>query len=159
MLYSIFCIFYKKIFILFIICSISNIIVVPHVNIVTYVNVSYRAVTIDAIIGVGGHIHIFMYTYRKNNRFQKKSVRQNTNIWICPPPPQLSRLVTALISCIHLTYEVFHLKCLRFTACLNFAWEMFLFQTDVGNFHVSDLCSVSVLDARHYFTISTRWPT
>jgi hypothetical protein len=30
--------------------------------------------------GGGGYIHIFMFTYRKNNRFQKKSVGQNTNI-------------------------------------------------------------------------------
>ena len=28
----------------------------------------------------GVHIHIFMFTNRKNNRFQKKSVGQNTNI-------------------------------------------------------------------------------
>ena len=26
------------------------------------------------------HVHIFMFTYRKNNRFQKKFVGQNTNI-------------------------------------------------------------------------------
>ena len=26
------------------------------------------------------HIHIFMFTYHKNNRFKKKSVGQNTNI-------------------------------------------------------------------------------
>ena len=39
-----------------------------------------RAVPIDAIIGGGGCIDIFMFTYRKNNRFQKKSAGQNTNI-------------------------------------------------------------------------------
>ena len=33
----------------------------------------------------GVYIHIFMFTYRKNNRFQKKSVEQNT-ISICTPP-------------------------------------------------------------------------
>jgi hypothetical protein len=37
--------------------------------------------------GGGGYIHIFMFTYRKNNRFQKKSVGQNTNICIYSPPP------------------------------------------------------------------------
>ena len=36
-----------------------------------------------------------MFTYRNNNRLQKKSVGQNTNILIYPPP-QLSRLATAL---------------------------------------------------------------
>jgi hypothetical protein len=30
--------------------------------------------------GGGVHIHIVMFTNRKNNRFQKKSVGQNTNI-------------------------------------------------------------------------------
>ena len=41
-----------------------------------------RAVTIDAINGGGGgvNIHIIMFPYRKNNRFQKKSVGQNTSI-------------------------------------------------------------------------------
>ena len=30
--------------------------------------------------GGGVNIHIIMFTYRKNNRFHKKSVGQNTNI-------------------------------------------------------------------------------
>ena len=33
----------------------------------------------------GGHIHIFVFTDHKNNRFQKKLIVQNTNIWICTP--------------------------------------------------------------------------
>ena len=28
----------------------------------------------------GGHIHIFVFTDRKNNQFQKKLIMQNTNI-------------------------------------------------------------------------------
>jgi hypothetical protein len=57
-----------------------------------------RAVPRHDSWGGGGYIHIFMFTYRENNRFQNKSVGQNTDIWIYPPPPppQLSRLVTAL---------------------------------------------------------------
>jgi hypothetical protein len=49
----------------------------------------------------GVYIHIFMFTYRKNNRFQKKSAGQNTNIWICTPrpPPPISGLATALATC------------------------------------------------------------
>jgi hypothetical protein len=43
------------------------------------------------------HIHIFVFTDHKNNRFQKKLITQNTNIWIWapppPPPPQLSNLL------------------------------------------------------------------
>ena len=61
----------------------------------THINASMRVLRLftltltsgpwlDAIIGGGGGgIHIFMLKYRKNNRFQKKSVGQNTNIWIC----------------------------------------------------------------------------
>ena len=30
--------------------------------------------------GGGGHIHIFMFTYLKDNRFPKKLIMQNTNI-------------------------------------------------------------------------------
>jgi hypothetical protein len=41
---------------------------------------SDRAVTRRDNWGGGVYIHIFMFTYRKNNRFQKKSVGQNTNI-------------------------------------------------------------------------------
>jgi hypothetical protein len=45
---------------------------------------------LDAIIGGGGGVYIYSYifkfTYRKNNRFQKKSVGQNTNIIYTPPP-------------------------------------------------------------------------
>ena len=38
------------------------------------------------IIG-GAHIHIFVFTDCKNNRFQKKLMMQNTNIrWIWAPP-------------------------------------------------------------------------
>jgi hypothetical protein len=47
----------------------------------------YRAVPRFGGGGRGVYIHIFMFTYRKNNRFQKKSVGQNTNIWIYTPPP------------------------------------------------------------------------
>ena len=35
------------------------------------------------------HIHIFMYSDHKNNRFQKKLIVQNTNMNMSPPP-QLS---------------------------------------------------------------------
>ena len=38
-----------------------------------------------SIIG-GAHIHIFVFTDCKNNRFQKKLMMHNTNIWICAPP-------------------------------------------------------------------------
>jgi hypothetical protein len=37
----------------------------------------------------GADIHIFVFTDCKNNRFQKKLIGQNTNIWISAPP-QLS---------------------------------------------------------------------
>jgi hypothetical protein len=40
--------------------------------------------------GGGGYIHIFMFTYRENSRFQKKSDGQNTNIYEYTPHPQLS---------------------------------------------------------------------
>ena len=43
-----------------------------------------------------GHIHIFVCTDCKNNRFQKKLIVQNTSIRIChPPPPQLSIFPTS----------------------------------------------------------------
>ena len=32
----------------------------------------------------GGQIHIFVFTYHKNNWFPKKLITQNMNIWICP---------------------------------------------------------------------------
>ena len=38
------------------------------------------------------HIHIFMFTDRKNNRFQKELIMQNTNIWIWAPPHKLGTL-------------------------------------------------------------------
>jgi hypothetical protein len=38
-----------------------------------------------SIIG-GADIHIFVCTDCKNNRFQKKLIGQNTNIWISAPP-------------------------------------------------------------------------
>ena len=41
--------------------------------------------------GGGAHIHIFVFTDHKNNRFQKKLITQNTNIWIWAP--QLSSLL------------------------------------------------------------------
>ena len=31
-------------------------------------------------LGGGAHIHIFVFTDHKNNRFQKKLITQNTNI-------------------------------------------------------------------------------
>ena len=33
----------------------------------------------------GGYIHIFMFTDRKNNQFEKNWIMYNINIWICPP--------------------------------------------------------------------------
>ena len=39
----------------------------------------------------GGHIHIFMFTERKNNRFQKKLIimwNMHEYMNIAPPPPQ-----------------------------------------------------------------------
>ena len=33
----------------------------------------------------GAHIHIFGFTNRENNQFQKKLMRQNLNIWIWAP--------------------------------------------------------------------------
>jgi hypothetical protein len=38
-------------------------------------------------LGGGGNIHIFVFTDLKNNSFQNKLIRQNTNIKILPPPP------------------------------------------------------------------------
>ena len=40
----------------------------------------------------GAHIHIFLFPDHKNNRFQKKLVLQNTNIYEYGPP-QLSSLL------------------------------------------------------------------
>ena len=34
----------------------------------------------------GANIHVFVFTDRKNNRFQKKLVRQNADIWIFATP-------------------------------------------------------------------------
>jgi hypothetical protein len=52
-----------------------------------------RAVTVDAMIGRGVNIYIIMFTYRKNNRFQKKSVggaeHKYMNIQVPPPPPPI----------------------------------------------------------------------
>lgn len=42
--------------------------------------------TLQFPLGWGAHIHIFVFTDSKNNRFQKKLLVQNTNIWICLPP-------------------------------------------------------------------------
>lgn len=35
------------------------------------------------------HIHIFVFTHRKNNRFQKKSTLQNTNVFKMTPLPHV----------------------------------------------------------------------
>ena len=40
-----------------------------------------------SIIWGEAHIHIFVFTDCKNNRFQKKLMMHNTNIHICAPPP------------------------------------------------------------------------
>ena len=45
------------------------------------------------IIGRGANIHIFVFTDHKNNRFQKKFVMKNTNIWILPHPQIISSLL------------------------------------------------------------------
>jgi hypothetical protein len=51
----------------------------------------------SSIIGGGAHIHIFVFTDHKNNRFQKKLIKQNTNIWIWASlPPPIIELATAL---------------------------------------------------------------
>ena len=48
----------------------------------------YTRAVVSSIIGGGGvNIHIYMFTHHKNNRFQKKLIVQNTNIWISAPPP------------------------------------------------------------------------
>ena len=36
-------------------------------------------------VNKGAHIHIFVFTHRKNNQFQKKLMRQNPNVWIRAP--------------------------------------------------------------------------
>ena len=52
-----------------------------------------RAVA-SSIIG-GADIHIYVFTHHKNNRFQRKLIVQNTNIWISGRPP-IIELATAL---------------------------------------------------------------
>ena len=47
-------------------------------------------------INTGAHIHIFVFTYHKNNRFQKKLIVQNMNIWIWAP--SLIEFATPLVS-------------------------------------------------------------
>jgi hypothetical protein len=46
----------------------------------------------NSIIGEA-NIHIFVFTDLKNNWLQRKLIRQNANIWILPPSPQLSSLL------------------------------------------------------------------
>ena len=58
-----------------------------------YVLILDRAVASSIIGGGGGgwvHIHIFVFTDHKNNRFEKKLIVQNMNIWIWAPPPASS---------------------------------------------------------------------
>ena len=52
----------------------------------------------------GAYIHIFVFTDCKNNRFQKKLIFQNTNMWILPPP-QLSIFRRPCISFIKCWYN------------------------------------------------------
>jgi hypothetical protein len=47
-----------------------------------------------------------MFTYRKNNRFQKKSVGQNTNIWIYTPPPLPIIVLATALTVFILTHPV-----------------------------------------------------
>ena len=44
------------------------------------------------------HIHIFGFTHRKNNQFEKKLMRQNTNKMNMPfpPPPSITELPRSL---------------------------------------------------------------
>jgi hypothetical protein len=49
--------------------------------------VNHISIGVERSINGGDHIHIFVFTDLKNNRFQKKLIMQNTNIWIWPPPP------------------------------------------------------------------------
>ena len=37
----------------------------------------------------GANIRIFVFTNCKNNRFQKKLIKQNAHIWIFAPPPPI----------------------------------------------------------------------
>ena len=49
--------------------------------------------------GGGADIHIYVFMHHKNNRFQKRLIVQNTNIWISAPPsppPPIIDLATAL---------------------------------------------------------------
>ena len=54
---------------------------------VKYQHILNRAVASSIIGGGGADIHIYVFTHHKINRFQKKLIVQNTNIWISPPPP------------------------------------------------------------------------
>ena len=44
------------------------------------ITIKISAVASSIIFGGGAHIHIFVFTDHKNNRFQKKLITQNTNI-------------------------------------------------------------------------------
>ena len=53
-----------------------------------------RAVASSIIGGGGGaHVHRYVFTQHKNNRFQKKLIVQTGIYEYQPPPPQLSSLL------------------------------------------------------------------
>ena len=58
---------------------------------------------VASLIIEGVHIHIFVFTDRKNNTFQKGLITQNTNIWISTP--SIIDLSTPLVrTSFHATY-------------------------------------------------------
>ena len=67
------------------------------------------------------HVHIFVVTYRKNNRFQKKLIAQKTNIRICPPPPPLSTVIE-LATLLDRMLDIF--------VCVKFDRNMTPYETD-----------------------------
>ena len=78
------------------------------------------------------YVHIFMFTYCQNNHFQKKSVGQNTNIWIYTPA--IIGLATALVLKFFLKLICHCLKLINlFCGCLYIVSLLSLYSVTVQN--------------------------
>ena len=81
----------------------------------------------------GALIHIFVFTDCKNNRFQRKWIMQNTNIWIRAPP--IIELATRLM--VIMSWGFYFHVMISFSAwnifCCNIAYMYLLTLGNIGS--------------------------
>ena len=112
-------------------------------------------------MGGGGYIDIFVYTDHWNNQFQKKLIVQNTNIWICPPPPPIDFATALNITILSQSPNLpciwnYHYPCtdLHFKCTKEFS------KIDLGNLKSTDVRTVkgnNYLESQNRILLS-KWP-